>query len=143
MASGDGAGGTVMECADLISATLFGAIKGNVGEAHELFQAICHYRHNGRGSDGDRDMGTDAAERMLNCLVFNGRADFFRDERGAGMVRGGQDNRELLAAIPSGKIAGAQRDVRHGHGDGSQAFIATLMAEAVVELLEMIDVDNE
>jgi hypothetical protein len=72
-----------------------------------------------------------------------GAHQVFRHQRGGVDGLGvGQDHGELVAADPGDDVGGAQR-LAQPFADGLQHDIAGLMAEAVIDLLEAIDVDEQ
>jgi hypothetical protein len=58
------------------------------------------------------------------------------------MLGVGHDDRELLAAVAARQVDGP--DVGgQAHGELAQHLVADVVAEAVVDLLEVVDVDHQ
>jgi hypothetical protein len=75
-------------------------------------------------------------------LAITASPDLFCNLDGFVQPGMGQDDRELLAAIPARDVL-AGDVLFHGQGHEAQNLIARLVAVRVVELLEMIDVRHQ
>ena len=63
-------------------------------------------------------------------------------EKGREIVRARLQQNEFLAAIPCRNLAGSPGHLREDTGHGLQGAITRRMAVAVIELLEMIDIEQ-
>ena len=135
------------EQAMLPAATRFGAVHGNVGGAHQRFDAGAVV---GADRDADRRADVDAVamklERFADCqrdaprdpLDLGGRADR-REEQGelvAGETRDQGSTNFIVGDF------GADHDAQPV-GDHDQQLVAARMAEAVVDCLEPVEVDEQ
>ncbi len=98
----------------------------------------------GRGCDGDPDA---ALNRSLAAVQPNGSPDDLEqpshDLRDAPLVRDVlEQNRELVAAQPGHGVADTQRRP-HARGDGLQHPVAGVVAERVVDDLEVVEVQEQ
>ena len=93
-------------------------------------------RDAGAGRAG-RPPGAIAATAGLERLV-----DLNRDQAGLGAGRVGQGDRKFLAAQPRHEIAGADA-ILCGGGEGLDDGVADRVAEAVVDLLEAVEVEHD
>ena len=75
-------------------------------------------------------------------VARDGLADLLGQRARPFQVRLRQDQGEFLTAVARGHVAPLDRTREH-LGDQAQHLIADLMAEGVVELLEMIDVGEQ
>src|SRR5690606_37344345 len=93
-------------------------------------------RHADGGADGD------VAAAGLDVGLGEGGADAFGDIERAGDIRLGQQHDELLAAEASGgvDVADAALD---DTGGTAEHVVAGLVAEAVVNALEVVEIDDE
>ena len=96
------------------------------------------------GRDRDADAGI---ARDLLALAVDRHAqriqDLFGERRQLGLVAGpGLDDRELVAAEPCHQIVAADTGAQ-AVGDLAQQFVADLVAERIVDALELVDVDIE
>src|SRR5687768_17819442 len=69
--------------------------------------------------------------------------DPFGDAEGAFIRRLRQHDRELLAAVARGEVGGAIDGPRDDVADAAQALVPDDVAIAVVEELEMVDVEED
>src|ERR1700704_1332039 len=80
---------------------------------------------------------------MSNGQLRNGCTDRLGHMLGTVERRARQENRKLLAAESRYHIAGTCDERTQCHCNRAQALISGLMAEAIVELLEMICIDHQ
>jgi hypothetical protein len=117
--------------ADAVLPVLLGPVERAVGETDQLVAAHALVRVGGdAGGDGD---GTHRVDRQAADPVDDRRRG---SQRGT-LVMAGEEDRELVAAEPErlAALAQARRDLR-------QHPVAGRMPEAVVDLLEVVDVDQ-
>ena len=125
--------------AGAVAALVLGAIERHVGVAHDVGDAgavAVDGRDADRGADDDVVLvdGVGRAERVDDALGE-------RHHLG-GVVADRGDHRELVAAEPRHQVVAAQR-VRQALGDEADQLVADRMAEGVVDVLEMVEVDVE
>src|SRR5690242_9555584 len=94
----------------------------------------------------DADADRHRAERrshMRPPQVMYGATDAFCNLRR--IVRAGarQDDGEFLTTVARRQIVWMKQAADDGHGNIAQAQVAALMAVAVVELLEVVDIDHQ
>ncbi len=125
--------------AGAVAAFVLGAVERHVGIAHDVGGAAAV-----AVDDGDADRGADhdvlAADRV-------GRADRGDDALRQrhhlhAVVADRGDHREFVAAEPRHQVAAAQR-VRQPQRHVADQLVADRMAERVVDVLEMVEVDVE
>lgn len=117
--------------AGAVATVLLGEIEGPVGAGEQV--AVWFVRHHGGNADTERN-GFGGHLGGLHAEPLHHLEGFHR-----GGV--GEDDEELIAAKTSDRIVGTQRFLdaaRHGE----QSAVAFGVAEAVVDLLESIDVDE-
>ncbi len=123
---------------DAISARRFGEIKPPVG-AFEQAVVIGGVVRAGGKPDADSDERRGGfGIHVAGDVAADALAERMR--RGPRHVR--HDDDEFLAAEAEHGVVGADR-AHHDAGDAQQHHVAGGMAEAVVEALEVIDVENE
>jgi len=84
---------------------------------------------------------SDARARHQHRHFLDAAADAFGDDFGVGCGSAGQQDQEFLAAIPPERIALAElAGNRVDHA--TQALIAGAMSVAVVDVLEMIEIEK-
>ncbi len=95
------------------------------------------------GVDGDADAGRHEQLVALDGEGLGGGIkDFFRHDLGMdGVFQLGQDDHELVAAESRHRIAFAQAFEQPSRGLAQQ-LVADGVAEAVVDLLELVEVDD-
>ncbi len=94
--------------------------------------------------DGDADRSTDDDILSVDPI---GRAERRDDTAGDGLQHrmiggGGRDHGEFVAAEPGDHVVGAQRP-RQPLRDAADQLVADRMAERVVDVLEVIEIDVE
>ena len=120
------------------AASCLGPIKRNVGIAHQPLGGVAMV-----GEGGDPEAGA-----HLDLLLVDHERCFQRREHAARHLIGGVklgdtllEQRELVAAESGPGIAGAS-EATQTSGDLSQQRIARGMAEAIVDLLELVEVEQ-
>ena len=88
-------------------------------------------------ADGDRDRGREAGERGPH-----GKAQALGHRQRLVAVGAGQEHGELLAAEPRGDV-GAARGLAQHVGEAPQHLVARLVAERVVDALEVVEVAHQ
>ena len=125
--------------AGAVAALVLGAVERHVGVAHDV---------GGAGAvlvdHGDADRGADDDVVAADGI---GRADGGDQALGerhhlGGVVAQRGDHRELVAAEPRHQVVAAQR-VRQPQRDVADQFVADVMAERVVDVLEVVEIDIE
>ena len=97
----------------------------------------------GHGGDADGDVDlAEVASVEMELLVLDVVADGFGELFGAADGGAGEDDGEFFAAVAGGEVAAADA-LSKGAGDGAQNVVAGGVAEFVVEVAEMVDVDHE
>src|SRR6218665_1150265 len=127
------AGHQVVVEADLVAAMLLGVVQGLVGLAQDF-----HWRPPGRADKAQAhgDLA-DLRERVL----LHRHAETVEHLVGRAQRGRAQQHHELLAAEAEHAVVAAER-VAQDVGNQDQHLIAIQMAEAVVDLLEVVDVDH-
>ena len=140
-------GELVVEQAMLAAAERLGAVHGDVRGAHQGFDAVAMV---GADRDADRSADVDAVpvelERLGNgerdaardTLDLGGRRDF-REEHGE--LVAGQAREQRPRPVASASLGGD--DDAKPVGDHDQQLVAAGMAEAVVDHLEAVEVDEQ
>ncbi len=85
----------------------------------------------------DHELAPGDPDRLLEC-----EEQPLRDADGMGFVRSVEQQRELVAAEPGQGVARAAR-LREALGNGLEQLVARVVAEAVVDLLEAVEVDEQ
>jgi len=91
---------------------------------------------------GETEARRDRALHPWDRQCRDGRTHLLGDVQGAGRGRVGQQHEELLAAVAAGEVAGAHA-VAERSADGSEDLVTLAMAEQVVDLLEVVQVEHE
>src|SRR5207248_505048 len=94
------------------------------------------------GDGTDRKRASDLEARSGHAQLFDALANLLREDVRPGRVRFGQQHHELVAAIAGGRINSAHAVSNH-RGDGPQDLVAVKVAEAVVDLLEPVEVHHQ
>ena len=117
--------------AHAVLAVLLGQVEGRVGHAHEL-GALDAVLRIGRDAGRDRDVSA-----VLALGVGDALDDRLRDREAFVLVAARQEERELVAAEPERLAALAE-----ARGDLREHAVADRVAEAIVDLLEVVDVEQ-
>src|SRR5262245_1077688 len=125
----------------LVLAALLGAVHGLVGLGEELLAAACGVRIH-RHAHTHREIAH-FSERILEATVLaHHAAQTFCRVQGLELGCPRQENHDLLTAVPERHVDFTQvaaNDVRNR----DQSFIALLVTELVVDLLEIVYVDYQ
>ena len=125
--------------ADAVSAAALGLVEALVGALHEVGRVLDVLGPLGH-ADGDRDRDLGALEPEGRALD---RAPELLGEVNRALERDlGHDHRELLAAGPRGHVVAAHL-VAHQRAELAEHRVAREVAEGVVDLLEVIDVEED
>ena len=122
--------------AALVPAVLLGDIHRVVGSLDEVHREVLGREHRHADADGG------ALVELLDPVVLGREADSLGDREGLMPVGLDEDDGELLAAIAAGGIGRPQPVLQDGC-HRPQHFVADDMSVAVVDLLEVIDVDEQ
>ncbi len=117
---------------------LLGGVHGDVGVAQHLGGArlaVLAERDAGAGADPQRGGGE--LERLVEREL-----DALGDAGGALVVAAVEQDRELVAAEARRQVAGAQAGAQAA-GEGDQQLVADLVPEAVVDALEVVEVEEQ
>jgi hypothetical protein len=118
-------------------ASLLGLVHGHVGGAQQV-EAV---RDLVAGGDPDADADTD-----LDLAEQHGPGQGHQQALRHGLrmlgIGVGDEHDELVATEPAGSVVGTQLDV-HAPGDLHQQLVAHRMAQAVVDELEVVDVQQQ
>ena len=128
----------VVEDLEVALLLLLGGVHGDVGVAQHLGGgrlAVLAERDAGAGADPQR--GGRELERLLEREL-----DALGDAGGALVVAAVEQDRELVAAEPRGQVARAQAGAQPA-GEGHQQLVADLVPEAVVDALEVVEVEEQ
>ena len=136
-----------VEQAMLATAARLGAIHGDIGGAHQRLDAGPVI---GRDGDADRSADVDAVRAQLERLG-DGEHDPPRDSLDFGdRLDLGEEDRELVAGEageqrtrPGAAVEFGVDDHAQAIGDHDQQLVAAGMAEAVVDDLETVEVDEQ
>ena len=96
----------------------------------------------GRDTQADRHDPRGRA-RVAGGHALDAQAQDLGDGGGAAGGRRRQNRRELLAAVARDEVARARQRLADLAGHAPQALVADLVAERVVEVLEVVDVDHD
>ena len=124
----------------LVAARPLGPVEGDVGVAQQVLGRLAV-------SDGDPDAGRHGDREGLESLDEERRAEHLADPLGDRLGPVGQrdplgEDHELVAAQSADRVARPQQaDEPAGHG--LEEAVARLMAEGVVGILEVVEVDEE
>ena len=120
-----------------VAAGALGAVERAVGEPHQALLVARVARELG-DAGAEREAGAALAQRR----VGDRGAQPLDDALGAPRVGVGQREQELVAADPPADVAGPQLAHDHAHGH-PQRLVAGAVADGVVELLEVVDVEHD
>ena len=126
--------------AGTVATLVLGTVERHVGIAHHVGGNDSGPAVDGGNADTCADQNVVAADRI-------GRADrgndpFGRAIQGGDLGAAGDDHREFVAAQPADQILGPQQSGQASR-DVADEFVADRMAEGVVDVLEMVEVDVE
>ena len=125
-----------------VPAAQLGLIQRGIGGDGQFVHRSARRRLDRRDAEADRDLFGQRIGRV-GAAFGDHHADALGDRRRAGEIDAGQDQHELLAALPRGEID-RHADARLEHvGDRLQRAVALVMAVRVVEALEPVDVDRD
>src|SRR5579883_1021094 len=124
-----------------VAAAALGGVERAVAALEQARERLAG--HELRDADRYRDPGEELARGTpLDLTARDELADALRDRDGGADVDAGQNADHLLAAVPRRQILVAHPALEH-LSDQAQDLIAELMAEPVVELLEVVDIDQK
>src|SRR5512142_2547761 len=126
---------------DAVAALALGDVERLVGPRHQRRQRDLVGAARQRG---DADRGGHLERRIVDGEGggLDGGADAVGDDLGAGDADVGQKDAELLAAVAREDVADAQA-AAHDLDEARQDGVAAEVAEAVVDLLEVIEVEDD
>ena len=123
---------------DAVAPLALGRVEPLVGDVVELLEGELAVEHG--AAHAGRELVAQPGRRERDAL--DGGADALGDAGGAAGIGIRQEDAELLAAHAPDQV-----DVAHGLAQGArdehQRLVAAVVAEAVVDVLEMVDVDDE
>ncbi len=129
----------IVEVSSVDDETVFAAalcyVQGFVGEADEVFG----------GRDGGAERRATDAHGDLAIrpgVVAYGFEQGVGELGGFGLADTGQENEELFSAVPDGHAAGTG-EIAEQRCEDLEGAVACIMAQAVIELLEVVDVDQK
>ena len=122
----------------LVATARLGLVEGRIRAGKE----VGGIGDTGCQPDADRD-GTRTDSDGCDGQRPNLGMHFPRDAQGAGLVRVGQQENELLAADPADEIRGAVHACGQAPGEPLQHLVADRVAIAVVVALEVVRIDDE
>ena len=129
----------VVEDREAVSPHGFGSVHGGIGIAQEVFgTAVFGIPERDADADGGKDL--DAVEVERNPKLF--LDPFGGDGRAANVLDVLDQDDELVAAEPRDRVARPAR-LFDSLGDGAQQLVAGDVAEAVVDVLESVEVEEE
>lgn len=94
-------------------------------------------------ADADGEGNRLNAPCLLEILLLDTRAQFFSDHARRPVHIGTRQRRDELLAAPASEHRGTVRDRYADIGEHTQYLVADIVAVAVVDLLERVDVENE
>ncbi len=134
-ASGSGVGGD-----GAVAPGVLGPVERGVGALQQVLEGLA----GGAGGDADRDrerVEHEAVAAPLQAQRGHAQAQRFGDMHGVARRGSGKQQQEFLAAEAHRVVACAQAAAQ-GRRDGSNHGVAEGVAVAVVDALEMVDVDH-
>ena len=120
----------------------FCIVERTVGRLDQAGRRLTRLRHMRLDADAD---GYDAARRLhvRHQQLFDRTARFFGKRNRMLDIEPRQQQGEFLAAIPGNDQSLVERDKRQGFADRPQTGVTLDVAIAIVEKLEVIDVDHD
>src|SRR5271155_2353722 len=122
----------------LIAAQSLGRVESRIRMCDEVFAPDIE---SVAGRDADAAGQTDRLTEALHAYAGDPLQDAMRNGIRRGGVGAAENHHEFFAAVPADDVGLAQFGVNR-LDDGAQTSIPRLMAEGIVDLLEMIQIDE-